>query len=56
MGDLDNLYKQKEMSANVQKYTSVGGNSASLQSTVVNRTGSTAARKNIPSFSNLEDL
>ena len=56
LGDLDNLYKQKEMSANVQKYTSVGGNSASLQSTVVNRTGSTAARKNIPSFSNLEDL
>ncbi len=56
LGDLDNLYKQKEMSANVQKYTSVGGNSAALQSTVENRTGSTAARKNIPTFSNLEDL
>jgi hypothetical protein len=56
LGDLDNLYKQKEMSANVQKYTSVGGNSASLQSTVVNRTGSTAERKKIPTFSNLEDL
>ena len=56
LGDLDNMYKQKEMSANVQKFTSMGGNSASLQTAVQNRAGSAATRRKIPSFSNLQDL
>ena len=56
LGDLDNMYKQKEIATNTQRFTSVGGNQSALASTTAYKSSGRAKGRLAPSFSNIEDL